>query len=86
MRQTIFAAAVVVGSSCHSAGLSEGVPQHEGEAQPDDRSDDDGVAPFPEVDLLDQIVDQRKPGIGNNGCQIITNSLLNKSDCFSTQT
>ena len=57
-----------------AAGLSEGVPQHEGEAQPDDRSDDDGVAPFPEVDLLDQIVDQRKPGIGNNGCQIIMNS------------
>jgi hypothetical protein len=41
--------------------LSEGVPQDEGQTQPYDGSDDDGVSPLAKVDLLDEVVDHRKP-------------------------
>ena len=41
--------------------LSECVPQQEGEAQPDDQANDDGVAPLPKVDLLHQAVNHGKP-------------------------
>ena len=40
--------------------LSEGVPDHEYQAEPDDDPQDDGVAPLAEVDLVHQVIDQRK--------------------------
>ena len=40
--------------------LSKGIPDHEYEAEPDDRTQDDDVTPLAEINLVHQVVNQRK--------------------------
>ena len=43
-----------------AVNLSEGIPDHEDEAEPDNQTQDNGVTPLAEIDPVHQVVDHRK--------------------------